>query len=78
MKSFDEYYSNSEWYGTYQSDLMMREAFEAGQQSKQAEVDELRKRVDDAIYDLQHIESVMWEEQVGHILITLKGESNDH
>lgn len=47
-----------------------------GQQSKQAEVDELKKRVDEAIYDLQHIESAMWEEQVEHVLMTLKGDQS--
>ncbi|MCU4454558.1 hypothetical protein [Acinetobacter nosocomialis] len=41
MSGFEEYYKNSEWFGTYQSDLMMEEAFEAGQQSMQAKVGEL-------------------------------------
>ncbi|OTM63351.1 hypothetical protein [Acinetobacter pittii] len=45
MSGFEEYYKNSEWFGTYQSDLMMEEAFEAGQQSQQAKVEELQKRV---------------------------------
>ncbi|WP_407533197.1 hypothetical protein [Acinetobacter baumannii] len=42
MDKFEEYYKNSEWFGTYQSDLMMKEAFEAGQQSMQAKVEELK------------------------------------
>ncbi|WP_017725168.1 hypothetical protein [Acinetobacter baumannii] len=42
MDEFEEYYKNSEWFGTYQSDLMMKEAFEAGQQSMQAKVEELK------------------------------------
>ncbi|MDA5696315.1 hypothetical protein MMY88_18370 [Acinetobacter baumannii] len=42
MDEFEEYYKNSEWFGTYQSDLMMEEAFEAGQQSMQAKVEELK------------------------------------
>jgi peptidoglycan hydrolase CwlO-like protein len=64
--------------------------YEAGQQSKQAEVDELRfqrdvlsnkvdelqKRIDEVIYDLQHIESAMWEEQVEHVLMILKGDQS--
>ena len=45
MSGFEEYYKNSEWFRTYQSDLMMKEAFEAGQQSMQAKVEELQKRV---------------------------------
>ncbi|MFP0401301.1 hypothetical protein [Acinetobacter nosocomialis] len=44
MSRFEEYYKNSEWFGTYQSDLMMEEAFEAGQQSQQAKVEELQRR----------------------------------
>ncbi|MHC3101583.1 hypothetical protein ACWPOP_04165 [Acinetobacter nosocomialis] len=42
MSGFEEYYKNSEWFRTYQSDLMMKEAFEAGQQSMQAKVEELK------------------------------------
>ena len=45
MDEFEEYYKNSEWFGTYQSDLMMEEAFEAGQQSMQAKVEELQNDV---------------------------------
>ena len=81
--------------------------YEAGQQSKQAEInglkremlnkineayadgqksmrkmiksneDELQKRIDEVIYDLQHIESAMWEEQVEHVLRVLKGDSHE-
>ena len=45
MSGFEEYYKNSEWFGTYQSDLMMEEAFEAGQQSMQAKVKELKATI---------------------------------
>ncbi len=45
MDEFEEYYKNSEWFGTYQSDLMMEEAFEAGQQSQQAKVEELQTQL---------------------------------
>lgn len=44
MDKFEEYYKNSLWYGTYESDLMMREAYEAGQQSQQAKVEELKRK----------------------------------
>lgn len=46
MDEFEEYYKNSEWFGTYQSDLMMGEAFKAGQQSMQAKMEGLQTRVD--------------------------------
>ncbi len=51
--------------------------FEAGAQSRQAEIDALQKVIDEAIYDLQHIEYAMWEEQVEHVLMVLKGGYND-
>ncbi|WP_416631975.1 hypothetical protein [Acinetobacter baumannii] len=44
--NFEGYYKNSDWFGTYESDLMMKEAFDAGQQSMQAKVEELEKRVE--------------------------------
>lgn len=47
MDEFEEYYKNSEWFGTYQSDLMMKEAFEAGQQSMQAKVCSLEEHVEE-------------------------------
>ncbi|KQD40142.1 hypothetical protein [Acinetobacter baumannii] len=50
MDEFEEYYKNSEWFGTYQSDLMMKEAFEAGQQSIQAKVEELEKQLSEYIF----------------------------
>lgn len=40
------------------------------------ERDELKKRIDEVIYDLQHIESAMWEEQVEHVLMVLKGDQS--
>ncbi|QYC51701.1 hypothetical protein [Acinetobacter phage Abp95] len=69
MSEFEEYYKNSEWFGTYQSDLMMKEAFEAGQQSQQSKVEELQtlytqqginmlklqKRVDEALGHLDDV-----------------------
>lgn len=108
MKSFDE------WFGEASQNKLFWESpskaskmgFEAGQQSKQDEVDELKremlnktneayadgqksmrkiiksnkdelkKRIDEAIYDLQHIESAMWEEQVEHVLMILKGDQS--
>lgn len=60
MDEFEEYYKNSEWFGTYQSDLMMEEAFEAGQQSMQAKVEELQKRVDAALKKLDKRHDELW------------------
>lgn len=52
MSGFEEYYKNSEWFGTYESDLMMKEAFEAGQQSMQAKVEELEGKLKQAYEDV--------------------------
>lgn len=52
MDEFEEYYKNSEWFGTYQSDLMMKEAFEAGQQSMQAKMEELEGKLKQAYEDV--------------------------
>ena len=48
-KSFDE------WFNTYENlqcdKDACEDAFEAGQQSKQAEVDDLKKRIDEALHE---------------------------
>lgn len=50
MKSFDEYFSENFEDGlSSPSKYILRHTFEAGQQSKQAEVDGLRKRIDEAM-----------------------------
>ena len=45
MSDFEEYYKSSEWFGTYESDLMMREAYIAGAQSQQSKIDLLEKEL---------------------------------
>ena len=101
MNSFDEWYREAKKLNN--DGFSAKDFFKAGQQSKQAEVDELQlklsedsrvlhnvidierkkceelqKRIDESIYDLQHIESAMWEEQVEHVLRILKGNTNEH
>lgn len=48
MKSFDEWYEKESLSGWVDKDWALI-CYEAGKQSKQAEVDELRKRIDDAL-----------------------------
>lgn len=72
MKSFEDWYFELFESGNGFS-LNQQEIAEEAWDFRQDEVDELRKRIDKAIYDLQHIESVMWEEQVEHVLMVLKG-----
>lgn len=77
MKSFDEFFKENFEDGlSSPSKYILKFTFEAGQQSKQVEIDELRKSIDGAIYDLQHIESAMWEEQIEHVLMILKGDQS--
>ena len=71
MKSFDEFCKKHEL--TRNLDYV-----ELAWNTKQAEVDELRERIEGAIYDLQHIESAMWEEQVEHVLMILKGNKDEN
>lgn len=50
MKSFDEFFKENFEDGLSDpSKYILKFTFEAGQQSKQAEVDELQKRVDEAL-----------------------------
>ena len=46
MKSFDEWLDTTKLRG-YMDENSLEAAWEAGQQSKQSEVDELQKRIDD-------------------------------
>lgn len=62
MSGFEEYCKNSEWFGTYQSDLMMEEAFEAGQQSMQAKVEELQKQLSEYIFVAETIDEMYVKE----------------
>ena len=82
-KSFDE------WFGEASQNKLFWESpskaskmgFEAGQQSKQAEVDELQKRIDEALktskefYDFGVGESAM--AFCGEIMNILKGDSHE-
>ena len=77
-KSFDEWFENEmpnshKKVGKEKIETVIYSCAESAWNHKQAEVDELRERIDEAIYDLQHIESAMWEEQVEHVLMILKG-----
>ncbi|MER1952426.1 MAG: hypothetical protein ABS863_00315 [Aerococcus urinaeequi] len=51
MKSFDEFYKENFHEGMMSNEYkyIIKHTFQAGQQSKQAEVDELQKRIDDAL-----------------------------
>ena len=84
MKSFDE------WFGEASQNKLFWESpskaskmgFEAGQQSKQAKVDELQKRIDEALktskefYDFGDGESAI--AFCNEIMNILKGNTNDH
>lgn len=75
MESFEDWYFELFENGNGSS-LNQQEIAEEAWDFRQTEIDGLRKRIDDAIYDLQHIESAMWEEQVEHVLMILKGDQS--
>ena len=80
MKSFDEWLNTTKLRG-YMDENSLEAAYEAGQQSKQAEVDELQKRIDDLkSFCIKGVESNMLSIEYNQALIDmykiLKGEEN--
>ena len=76
MKSFDEWFSEASqnrlfWESPSKASRM---GFEAGQQSKQAEVDELQKRIDVLSKKLNEMAHIFLDD----LDEILKGNTNDH
>ena len=81
MNSFDEWYREAKKLNN--DGFSAKDFFEAGQQSKQAKVDELQKRIDDLKnFCIKGIESNMLSIEYNQALIDmhniLKGNTNDH
>ena len=74
-KSFDEWYEENSW--DVENYYDAEKSFKAGQQSKQAEVDELRKRIDEALHEADESCGVSVDAFVKLNKI-LKGNANDH
>ena len=75
MKTFDDFTKENFKNLTSSTREFMREAFKAGQESRQAEIDELQKRIDDALVYLRHTDSREQSEKVLYRI--LKGNQND-
>ena len=75
MKSFDEWYREAKKLNN--DGFSAKDFFEAGQQSKQAEVDELQKRIDEALKFANDAHSDL---NIGMLKMVdiLKGNTNDH
>ena len=73
MKSFDEWLDTTKLRG-YMDENSLEAAWEAGQQSKQAEVDELQKRIDRAV---ERIEDYYGVVELSMIVDILKGDSHE-
>ena len=76
MESFDEWLDTTKLRG-YMDENSLEAAWEAGQQSKQAEVDELQKRIDRVVHILtytNHASTPLCDE----LREILKGNTNDH
>ena len=79
-KSFDE------WFGEASQNKLFWESpskaskmgFEAGQQSKQAEVDELQNKIDEALKLLNLAYPESWGYCVDEAINILKGNTDDH
>jgi len=86
MKSFDEWFEEKylslsiHANAGFEKDLevknIAKSAFTAGQQSKQAEVDELQKRIDEALKELEYIHFYKTQNSNNAIKI-LKGDSHE-
>lgn len=72
MKSFDEWRNEQR---NKVDGYTERDAYEAGQQSKQAEVDELQKRIDDALSEIES--GITGKHHVKSIIKILKGDSHE-
>ena len=67
MKSFDEWIVDAESWSE-------RDCYEAGQQSKQSEVDESQKRIDDALSEIES--GITGKHHVKSIIKILKGDQS--
>ena len=66
-KSFDEWVVDAESWSE-------RDCYEAGQKSRQAEVDELQKRIDDALSEIES--GITGKHHVKSIIKILKGDQS--
>ena len=73
IKSFDEWLDTTKLRG-YMDENSLEAAWEAGQQSKQAEVDELQKRIDVLSKKLNEMAHIFLDD----LDEILKGNTNDH
>ena len=76
-KSFDEWINENGFNFRPEQYDLYKYLYEAGQQSKQAEVDELQKRIDEALKELEHIHFYKTQNSNNAIKI-LKGDTNDY
>ena len=75
MSEFDIFFD--EYESKHNCSPEKRECFEAGQQSKQAEVDELQKRIDEALKELEYIHFYKTQNSNNAIKI-LKGNKDEN
>lgn len=68
-QGFDEWYSTNSW--DIENYYDAEKGYKAGAASRQAEIDELQKRINLAL-------SAVWNDELSHIVIDiLKGENNE-
>ena len=74
--SFDKWYREVGYLGDDQN-TRVKIAYEAGRQSKQAEVNELQRRIDEAVKMLAHGEGYGYEQCTRLAINILKGNSHE-
>jgi len=74
MSSFDDWYNENSWNieNYYDAEI----SFKAGAQSRQSEVDELKKRIDDALKEFEE-NNDPWSMIVDEVIKILKGENHE-
>ena len=75
-KSFDEWINENGFNFRPEQYDLYKYLYEAGQQSKQAEIDELQKRIDEAVKELEYIHFYKTQNSNNAINI-LKGDSHE-
>lgn len=73
MSSFDEWYKENSW--DLENYYDAEKSFKAGAQSRQAEIDELKKQIDDALKEFEE-NNDPWSMIVDEVIKILKGNQS--
>ena len=78
MSEFDEWFEDYEDKFEINAEILCKDAFQAGQQSQQAKIDELQKRINGAIQALEQSKpNMMRQYDAMQALYILKGNKDE-